>query len=138
VIQESLRLYPPAAITDRETSSPIELDGKIFPKYTLFQVPIWAIHHNETYWPNPEKFDPSRFDAEHKHSITPFSFIPFGGGPRMCIGMKFALTEAKIALVNIYQRFTFKLTNLDSCKPTMAGFGLLKPSTLFVNIKIRQ
>jgi len=80
---------------------------KKYPKNTVFQVPIWAIHHNDKYWPNPEKFDPTRFDAEHKHSITPFSYLPFGGGPRICIGMKFALIEAKIALAYTFQKFTF-------------------------------
>jgi len=136
VIQETLRLYPPGVVLDRQTNSPVEIDGKFFPKDSVFLVPVWVIHHDETYWPNPEKFDPTRFDTEHKNSITPFSHIPFGAGPRICIGMKFALTEAKIALINIYQRFTFKLTDLESCKPFVGG-GLLKPTKLLVNIKNR-
>jgi len=136
VIQESMRLYPPAMITDRESNTELELDGKIFPKSSVFVVPIWAVHHNEEYWPNPNKFDPTRFDAIHKHNIVPFSYIPFGGGPRICIGMKFALIESKLALVRIYQEFTLKLTDLE-CKPAIAG-GLLKPSKLLVNITKRD
>jgi len=132
VIQESLRLYPPAMITNRQTNVPLELDGIQFPKDTTFTIPIWAIHHNDQYWPDPEKFDPTRFDSEHKHNIHPFSWIPFGGGPRICIGMKFALFEAKVALVKIYRQFSLKFVG-SACNAKFAG-GLLRPESVPVKV----
>jgi len=133
VIQETLRLYPPAVVTDREVSVETVLDGHKFPKNCSFMVPIWAIHHNEKYWPNPEKFDPTRFDTEHKQNIQPFSWLPFGVGPRMCIGSKLSLVESKVVLAKLYQKFSFQLV-APTCTTAKAG-GLLKPEQLLVKLR---
>jgi len=129
VIQETLRLYPPAVVTDRESSNDVVIDGHKFTKNSIILIPIWVVHHNEQYWPNPENFDPTRFDSEHKNDIHPYSYIPFGGGPRICIGWKFALIESKVALAKLYQKFSFKLT-IDTCKVSQGASGLLKPEKL--------
>lgn len=68
-----------------------------------------AIHHDPEYYPNPEVFDPERFSEEEKKKRHPYAFIPFGEGPRNCIGMRFGLLETKIALVSILKYFKVKL-----------------------------
>ncbi|KAK7788924.1 hypothetical protein R5R35_014076 [Gryllus longicercus] len=70
---------------------------------------MYGLHHDPEYFPNPEKFDPERFNEENIHNIKPFTYMPFGMGPRNCIGMRFALMEAKIALI-------YLLANFDLCR----------------------
>ncbi|PSN52369.1 Cytochrome P450 9e2 [Blattella germanica] len=89
VVSESLRLYPPAIFTDRKCVKNYRLPME--PSYTLepgdaVWIPIYAIHHDPKYYPNPEKFDPERFSDENKDNIKPFTYLPFGSGPRNCIG----------------------------------------------------
>jgi len=132
VIQETLRVYPPAVMTDREITNETVIDGHKFPAKSSLLVPIWAIHHNEKYWPNAEKFDPTRFDSEHKQNNQPFTWLPFGLGPRMCIGSKFSLVESKVILAKLYQKFSFQYIGQ---KPKLAKSGLLKPENLLVKLR---
>ncbi len=71
------------------------------------EIPVYAIHHSEEYFPNADKFIPERFLPENRHKIIPYSYLPFGAGPRNCIGMRFALTEAKLGLASIIQKYRF-------------------------------
>ena len=68
---------------------------------------VYALHHDPDAWPDPETFDPERFRGPDNDSRHPFQFIPFGGGPRVCIAMRFALMEIKIVLVDLLTRFKF-------------------------------
>lgn len=91
VISEGLRMYPPAVQSDRSCSKPIDLDlgnGKTLHinKGEVVGLPIYNIQHDPEYFPNPEKFDPTRFNDENKASIVVGSYLPFGMGPRVCIG----------------------------------------------------
>lgn len=91
VISEGLRMYPPAVQSDRCCSKPIDLDlgnGKTIHinKGEVIGLPIYNIQHDPDYFPNPEKFDPTRFNEENKSSIVVGSYLPFGIGPRACIG----------------------------------------------------
>jgi cytochrome P450 len=70
-------------------------------------VSIYATHHDEAHWPEPERFDPGRFAPGEKHA--PYSFLPFGGGPRNCIGANFARVEARVILARLLQRFDLTL-----------------------------
>ena len=70
-------------------------------------VPAYLLHKDPQHWPNPEQFDPERFSAEEKAKRPALSYIPFGYGPRSCIGMRFAMLEAKLALIQLLRRFTF-------------------------------
>lgn len=94
VISESLRKWPPVLLTDRICSMDYALkddDGSLiaeFKKDDNIFVPIIGIHRDPTYYPNPDKFDPERFSDENKNKIKPMSYLPFGLGPRMCIGEK--------------------------------------------------
>ncbi|XP_052777944.1 cytochrome P450 3A25-like [Mya arenaria] len=109
VINETLRMYPPLAATNRTTSyhKDVLLDGYWFPANTLIQYSIYMIHHDPQLYPEPDKFMPERFLPEEKAKRDPFTFIPFGHGPRNCIGMRLALLEAKIALVATLKKVTF-------------------------------
>ena len=84
-----MRLYPPNAVADRLCSKPYTLQAdppvQIKPGDALW-IPICSIHRDPEYFPEPEKFDPERFSDENKHSIKPFTYLPFGSGPRICIG----------------------------------------------------
>jgi len=86
---ETLRLYPPAAAVDRVCVRPYTLKSnppmEIHPGEVLF-VPIIGLHRDPKYYPDPERFDPERFSDENKHNINPLTYLPFGIGPRSCIG----------------------------------------------------
>ena len=107
VIKESQRLCPPAVHVNRECYEDFDLSGIHIPAGTEVVIPIYALHHDPSAWEDPEKFDPERFRGERKDTRHPFQFVPFGGGPRNCIGMRFALLEIKIALVKILSKYKF-------------------------------
>lgn len=77
----------------------------IIKKDTLVLVPVYAIHHDSEYYPNPEEFDPDRFTEEQIRQRKPYTYLPFGEGPRICIGMRFAMLQIKIGLVVLLQRY---------------------------------
>jgi len=107
VISETLRLYPPVIRLERETMTDYKLGdtGIELYKGQIIEIPTYAIHHSEEYYPNPDKFNPERFMPENRDQIVPYTYIPFGAGPRNCIGMRFALMETKLGLAQIIRRF---------------------------------
>ncbi len=107
VINESMRLYPPAWITDRENIVDDTLLGYSIQKGTLIGVSFYELHRNPKYWENPERFNPERFlGAQRKQSMQ--YFYPFGAGPRMCIGMGFAMYEMGLALSYLVGKYYIK------------------------------
>lgn len=107
VFREALRLYPPAFAIDRITMDEIQVGGYSLPARTPFVIPIHAIHRNESLWPDPERFDPNRFTPELEAKRPRAAYMPFGIGPRVCIGATFAELEALLLLGQIAQRFEF-------------------------------
>ncbi|KAK4873816.1 hypothetical protein RN001_013176 [Aquatica leii] len=111
VVSEALRKWPPFAITDRSSTRQLLIPSTQKEKPLLLgigaivQIPIYAIHRDEKYYTDPEKFDPERFSDENKHNIKPFTYLPFGIGPRTCIGSRFALLEIKTVIFNILTKF---------------------------------
>ncbi|XP_035716599.1 cytochrome P450 9e2 isoform X1 [Folsomia candida] len=107
VIHETLRFYPPQPVTDRACNQDYLLPGTgvTISKKEAILVPIIGIHHDERYYPEPEKFDPERFSPENKGKLNQFAFLPFGQGPRNCIGMRFALTEVKLVIAQLVHNF---------------------------------
>ena len=89
-VSETLRKYPPAALLSRRCEYPYRLPGTQFDLPTGMRVviPIYGIHHDPKYYPQPDKFNPDRFDDENKSSRHPNTYLPFGEGPRNCIGIK--------------------------------------------------
>ncbi|XP_014476474.1 PREDICTED: uncharacterized protein LOC106745409 [Dinoponera quadriceps] len=117
VVSETLRKYPPMFVTDRLCAKSYELHpakpgckSVILEPNSLTWTPIYALHHDPKYFPNPSVFDPERFSDENKDNIVPYSYVPFGVGPRMCIANRFALMETKLLIVHLLQKFIFKVT----------------------------
>lgn len=83
-------------------------DTKIVVKKGQFvNVPVYSIHHDEKYYPDPEKFDPERFNKQNVADRDPYTFLPFGAGPRICIGMRFGLAQARSGLITLLSKFRF-------------------------------
>ncbi|KAK7863017.1 hypothetical protein R5R35_010766 [Gryllus longicercus] len=115
-ISEVMRLYSSGPSLDRKCTKDftIPAHGNV-PAYTVrkgesIAIAVLPLHKDPKYWDDPETFDPERFSEENKHKITPFTFMPFGVGPRICIGFRFALLEAKVALAHILRHLTFRET----------------------------
>lgn len=118
VIQEAMRLYPPAWITDRLALEDDEVAGIKIPKGSLVVSYIYGTHHHPDWWQDPERFNPDRFTEEQLKMHEPFSYSPFGGGPRLCIGMQFALMEMDLVLKHFLDRFDIKsLSNRVEMNP---------------------
>ncbi|KAK4873882.1 hypothetical protein RN001_013242 [Aquatica leii] len=112
VISEALRKWPPVIVADRRCVKPFTIEPKNLgeprlhlEKGSVIICPLRAIHLDPKYYPNPEKFDPERFNDENKHNILPYTYLPFGVGPRNCIGSRFALLEGKLVVAEIISKF---------------------------------
>lgn len=105
VLNESMRLYPPAWTIGRHAIEAFELDGVHFPAGTMVMFSQWVHHRLPHIWGDPEVFRPERWDPVNGQKVPAWSYFPFGGGPRICIGMPFAQLEAKLLLAMILQKF---------------------------------
>jgi len=117
VVDETLRLYPPAWGIARQQVAPAEFGGYLLPANASLTLVINNVHHDERFWDHPERFDPDRFTPERSHGRHPFAYLPFGAGPRQCIGNQFALTEAHLVLAAIAQRYKFRLVEGHPVQP---------------------
>jgi cytochrome P450 len=113
VFQESMRLYPPGVAIARQATEPVEIGGFQIPRGALVFVIVYSIHHNPRWFPEPAKFIPSRFASERETEIPANAYLPFGLGPRACIGRRFAMMEGPLILAELARQFELKLT--DPC-----------------------
>jgi cytochrome P450 len=109
VIEESMRIFPPAWVIDRLSNSDDAVGSFSYPKDTFIILWIYGLHHDPNLWPQPDKFDPGRFDASLRKSRKPFSYIPFGAGPRMCIGHQFAMMEMIQTMAHVASNYNYEL-----------------------------
>jgi len=109
VFSEALRLYPPAWLITRKALGEDELNGYKIPAGALIVISPYVIHRHPQYWEDAEEFLPQRFTGGRERSIPRFAYIPFGGGPRLCIGNNFAMIEGVLILAGITQRYRLKL-----------------------------
>ncbi|HKD47332.1 MAG TPA: cytochrome P450, partial [Rhizomicrobium sp.] len=101
VLEEAMRLYPPVGLLARTVLEKDELCGRIMrPNDTVF-LPIWALHRHQLLWENPDQFDPNRFDAVTGPKRDKYQYLPFGAGPRVCVGADFAMMQAQIILATL-------------------------------------
>ncbi|XP_052832925.1 cytochrome P450 3A19 isoform X2 [Octopus bimaculoides] len=104
-LDETLRMYPIATAVERQCRKTCTIKGTKIPKGLSLRIAIDTIHYDPKYWPEPDKFIPERFSEEAKSQQVPFTYLPFGAGPRMCLGMRLAKMEFKIAAVQIIRNF---------------------------------
>jgi cytochrome P450 len=116
-IEESLRVYPPAWGFSRLALGDDEIAGYHVPKGSIVFLIPFVIHRRPKLWPDPERFDPDRFTSERESARHRFAYIPFGGGPRRCIGNQFAMLEAELIVATIAQRFRIELVPGQSIRP---------------------
>jgi len=109
VVKESMRLYPPVWIIEREALGADEVGGWRYPAGTVVGTCMYAAHRNPRLWPNPEGFDPDRFSPQRSEGRPRYAYMPFGAGPRSCIGNHFAMMEAILLVATIAQRFELEL-----------------------------
>lgn len=111
VLDETMRLAPPAWITARISLQADTLGEYALPARSTVLISPYTLHRHPRYWKNPEAFEPERFAPENAEQRPRFTYIPFGGGPRLCIGQPFALTEATLLLAAIAQRYTLRVAD---------------------------
>lgn len=136
VVKEAMRLYPPAGGVTRQPIHDIELGGYPIAKGSTIAISTYVMHHDPALFPDPERFDPDRFTAENEAKLPKYAYLPFGGGPRICIGNSFAMLEARLILLTVLQRFSLQMA---SDKPVRAQqvFTLRPKGGLPMNVQKR-
>jgi cytochrome P450 len=109
IFEEALRMYPPAWILGRRALVDDEIGGRRIPAGSVVAVSPYLLHRNTAFWEDPERFDPDRFTPARTAGRLPFTYLPFGGGPRLCIGHAMAMVEAQLAIATIAGRYRFQL-----------------------------
>ena len=117
VMNETLRLYPPAYITARTSIEACEMGGYDFPSGTTMLMSQWVMHRDARYYDNPDEFRPERWIRGLANKLPAGAFFPFGDGPRRCIGQGFAMMEAAIVIGTLAQRFRFRLVSGHTAVP---------------------
>lgn len=135
-VQETLRMYPPAGRFNRQPCQDIEIKGLKLRKGEDITFSTHALHKNPLYWMDPDKFDPDRFSPKNKNNIVPYSYIPFGAGPRNCVGMKLALAEVKMTVVRLLQHVRVMRSREFRTPPEISTKGgILRPKNgLYVKL----
>ena len=139
-ISETLRVYPPVIRLEREVNQDFKLGDSEIKLYKgqLVEIPVYAVHHCEDYFKNADQFIPERFLPENRNQIIPYTYMPFGTGPRNCIGMRFALMEIKLAMAHILMRFRFtKCEKTEERIKFRAMHLILAPISVTVGIEKR-
>jgi cytochrome P450 len=109
VIKESMRIYPPALAIGREAREDCEIGGQAVPKGAQVLMPQFVVHRDPRFWPEPERFNPTRWGEERTKNLPRCAYFPFGDGPRVCIGANLAMLEAVLLLATIAQRYQLEL-----------------------------
>lgn len=104
IVREAMRLFPPVPAVARQSIEDVTVGGWEIPKGSLVVVSTYALHRDRRFFPEPEQFNPERFAAGWEERISRFAYLPFGGGPRVCIGNGFAMMEARLVLATVAQR----------------------------------
>jgi cytochrome P450 len=137
VIEETMRLYPPAHTIARSAIGEDSIGGRRIPPGASLSISMYVTHRNPTLWADPERFDPERFTPEAVAARHRFAYLPFGGGPRICIGNAFAMAEAQVILATVAQRYRLRLAGNRRVEPI--GLITLRPKDgLWVTLEPRS
>ncbi|XP_044260197.1 cytochrome P450 6a2-like [Tribolium madens] len=137
VINETLRKYPPLSFLTRECVKDYKIPDQdvIIEKGTKVVISILGLHRDEDYFPDPEKFDPGRFSEDNTGFRDQFAYIPFGEGPRICIGLRFGMMQTKVGLVSLLRKFKFTVNRKtrEPIKFDVKGFILAAEGDIWLN-----
>ena len=117
VFRETLRLYPPITFLPRVALEDTKLGDRKVKRGAMIMIAPWILHRHDLYWRNPHGFDPDRFLPERKEELTPGAYLPFGIGPRVCVGAAFAQTEAALIVARLIRRYDFLLDAPEAVRP---------------------
>ncbi len=115
--REVLRLYPPITFLPRVAAKDTEIAGRRVKRGTMLMIAPWSMHRHQKMWVNPDRFDPDRFLPEREAEMTPGAYIPFGAGPRICVGAAFATIETALILASLVRGFDFTTLDAGSVRP---------------------
>jgi cytochrome P450 len=136
VLTESMRLYPPSWITDREPLQDYEMRGCHIPPGSSIMLSQWVTHHDHRFFADPFRFDPDRWLPERKRCVPEFAYFPFGGGPRLCIGEPMAWMVGPLALATIGQRWRLRLSP-EHPLDLLPRFSWDPKDTMYIRLKKR-
>lgn len=137
MVKEAMRLYPPVPEALRAVVSDLEVNGYFIPKGAAFIIPISTLHADEEIWEEPEQFLPERFTQESEKNLPRYAYLPFGTGSRSCMGARFAMTEIRLVIAMILQRFSLHLAPGQEIIPEMQSIILQPKYGLRLNIVSR-
>jgi len=140
IIQETLRLHPILYRLDRQCNKDITYNGFTIKKGMKVQIPAFVLQHSPEYFPDPETFDPDRWSPENKGSINMYAYLPFGGGPRGCIGYAFAMENLKLTLCTFVSQFEFYpvAQTMEKVKYRRGYSILVQPENTTIGMRTRQ
>jgi cytochrome P450 len=117
VLEETLRLYPPVHVYSRQAIADDEIAGTPIPKGTYVTISAWVLHRHKLYWDNPDAFDPERFVPPRADKVERFAYLPFGAGPRVCLGKHLGLMEAVLLMAMIIRDWQPRLREGHPVEP---------------------
>src|SRR5262249_35189824 len=118
VYRETLRLYPPSAFMTRTAQRDVTIDGLDIEAGSLVVVSPWIIHRHRKFWSDPDGFDHERFSDERERAIVPGAYLPFGLGPRICVGRTLSLIEGPLLVAELIRRFSLTVVDPLAAVPT--------------------
>lgn len=127
VVDETLRKYPPLSFLTRECVKEYQIPNTYctMDKGTRVIISVLGLHHDPDHFPDPEKFDPERFSDENKQLIRPFTYLPFGEGPRLCLGMRFGMMQTKVGLTVLLKNYLFSVNKKTKVPFVMDRFSFI-------------
>ena len=118
VFRETLRLYPPLTFIPRVAADHTRIGDRRVKRGTMIMLSPWTMHRHTKLWPAPDRFDPDRFASDREPAHVKGAYLPYGSGPRVCVGAAFAQTESALILGRLVRRYAFEVLAPDTVEPS--------------------